>query len=88
LPQKKHEQDERDMEEVKALLEKGGFSFETHLTVQQNMPGEHLVEFAEENEIDEIVIGVRNKSRVGKIIMASTAQHVILNAPCPVVSVK
>ena len=88
LPQKKHEEDVRDMEEVKGLLESGGFSCETHLTVRNMMPGEHLVEFAEENEIDEIIVGVRRKSKVGKLIMGSTAQHVILNAPCPVVSVK
>jgi len=88
LPQKRHKQDEREMEEVKDLLERGGFSFETHLTVRNMMPGEHLVEFAEENEIDEIIVGIRRKSKVGKLLLGSTAQHVILNAPCPVVSVK
>jgi nucleotide-binding universal stress UspA family protein len=51
-------------------------------------PAEHLVLFAEQNEIDEIIIGVKMKSRVGKFILGSTAQHVILGAPCPVVSVK
>jgi len=88
LPQKRHKQDEREMEEVKDLLERGGFSSETHLTVRNMMPGEHLVEFAEENEIDEIIVGIRMKSKVGKLLLGSTAQHVILNAPCPVVSVK
>ena len=39
LPQKKHEEDERDMQEVKGLLGRGGFSFETHLTVRNMMPG-------------------------------------------------
>lgn len=88
LPQKKHEEDKRDMQEVKDLLERGGFSFETHLAVRNMMPGEHLVEFAEENEIDEIIVGVKRKSKVGKLIVGSTAQYVILNAPCPVVSIK
>jgi nucleotide-binding universal stress UspA family protein len=73
---------------VKGLLERGGFSFETHLTVRSMMPGEHLVEFAEENRIDEIILGLRKRSKVGKLILGSTAQYVILNAPCPVVSVK
>ncbi len=88
MPQKDHEQDQRDMENVKTILEKEGLSFETHLTVRNMMPGEALVEFAEENEINEIIVGVRRRSKVGKFIMGSTAQHVILNAPCPVVAVK
>jgi len=52
LPQKEHEQDQREMQEVNNLLEKTGLSFETHLTIRNMMPGEHLVAFAEENEID------------------------------------
>ncbi|MGW8186758.1 MAG: universal stress protein, partial [Desulfobacterales bacterium] len=51
-------------------------------------PGEDLVQFAKENRIDEIIIGVRRRSKVGKLVFGSTAQFVILNAPCPVVSVK
>jgi nucleotide-binding universal stress UspA family protein len=31
---------------------------------------------------------VRMRSKVGKLLMGSTAQHVILNAPCPVVTRK
>jgi len=50
--------------------------------------GEDLVQLAEEKQIDEIIIGVRRRSKVGKLIFGSTAQYVILNAPCPVVSVK
>ena len=46
------------------------------------------MEFAEENEIDEIIVGVRRRSKVGKLLLGSTAQHLILNAACPVVSVK
>jgi nucleotide-binding universal stress UspA family protein len=50
--------------------------------------GEDLVEFAEENKIDEIIVGVKRRSKVGKLLMGSTAQYVILNASCPVVTVK
>ena len=38
--------------------------------------------------VDMIFIGVRRRSKVGKLLFGSTAQYVILNAPCPVVSVK
>ena len=39
-------------------------------------------------QVEEIIIGVRRRSKVGKLLFGSTAQYVILNAPCPVVSVK
>jgi nucleotide-binding universal stress UspA family protein len=51
-------------------------------------PGEDLVEFATENKIDEIIVGIKKLSKVGKLLMGSTAQYVILEAECPVVSVK
>ncbi len=50
--------------------------------------GEDLVRLAREEEIDEIYIGVKKRSKVGKFIFGSTAQYVILEAPCPVVTVK
>jgi nucleotide-binding universal stress UspA family protein len=50
--------------------------------------GEALVEFAKNYKVDEIIIGVRRRSKVGKFFLGSTTQYVILNAPCPVVTVK
>ena len=51
-------------------------------------PGEDLVRFAQEQGIDEIVVGVKKTSAVGKILFGSNARYVILHAPCPVVSAK
>jgi len=85
---KEIEQDEHDLENEKKLLEKDGISCQTHLLIRGMTPGEDIVEFAEKNEVDEIVIGVRRRSKVGKLVFGSTAQYVILNAHCPVVTVK
>jgi nucleotide-binding universal stress UspA family protein len=51
-------------------------------------PGEDIVEFANDQKIDEIFIGIVKKSKVGKLLFGSNAQYIILEAPCPVVSVK
>jgi nucleotide-binding universal stress UspA family protein len=51
-------------------------------------PGEDLVDYAGENGIDEIIIGIKRRSKVGKLLFGSNAQYVILKAPCPVVTVK
>ena len=88
LPTKQHKLDEQDMDEVRSSVEKEGLLCETHLLIRNMEPGPHLVKFAEEHAIDEIVIGVKMRSKVGKLLMGSTAQHVILEATCPVVSVK
>lgn len=47
-----------------------------------------IVRYAEENGIDEIVIGLRKRSHIGKLLFGSTSRQVILDAPCPVLTVK
>jgi nucleotide-binding universal stress UspA family protein len=81
-------QAEWGLEYTKALLTEKGIDCETHLLIRGVSPGEDLIQFAAENRVDEIFVGVRRRSKVGKVLMGSTAQHVILNASCPVVTVK
>jgi nucleotide-binding universal stress UspA family protein len=65
-----------------------GIAAEHHLLVRGLTPGEDLVRFAAEHGVDEIIIGVRRRSKVGKALFGSTTQYVVLNARCPVVTVK
>ena len=46
------------------------------------------MQFAEEEMADEIIIGIKRRSKVEKLVFGSTAQFVILKAHCPVVTVK
>jgi nucleotide-binding universal stress UspA family protein len=82
------EQAERGLEYAKALFDEQNIDCKTHLLIRGLSPGEDIVEFAEQNSIDEIIVGVKRRSKVGKILLGSTAQYVILKAHCPVVSVK
>lgn len=50
--------------------------------------GPTVVALAEEYEADRVVIGGRKRSPAGKAIFGSTAQQILLNAPCPVTFVR
>ena len=82
------EQAEHSLAWAQSSFEGNGIACKTHLLIRGLAPGEDIVEFAEENRIDEIIIGVRRRSKVSKLLLGSTAQYVILQATCPVVSVK
>ncbi len=76
------------LQHVESLFREAQIPCQVHLLIRGLSPGEDLVRFAQEHGVGEIVIGVRRRSQVGKLIFGSTARYVILNAPCPVVSVK
>ena len=82
------EQAERGLAYAKSLFEADDIACGTHLLIRGASPGEDLIEFANEHSIDEIIVGVNRRSKVGKLLLGSTAQYVILQALCPVVTVK
>ena len=88
VSRKDFEMAENNLEFEKNRLLDNKISCESILSVRGLEAGEDLVQLADENKVDEIIIGVRRRSKVGKLLFGSTAQFVILNAPCPVVSVK
>jgi nucleotide-binding universal stress UspA family protein len=49
---------------------------------------DQLLAAADDVGAEMIVIGVRHRTAVGKLLMGSVAQRVILEATCPVLSVK
>lgn len=49
---------------------------------------EDLVAAASEHDAACIVIGLRRRSPVGKLILGSNAQRILLDASCPVLAVK
>ena len=79
---------EKEIDQVHDKIVDQGIDCETLVSVRGLEPGEDLVQFAKEQKIDEIFIGVKRRSKVGKLVFGSTAQYVILEAPCPVCTVK
>jgi nucleotide-binding universal stress UspA family protein len=51
-------------------------------------PSEDLVAFAEEVNAELLVIGIRRRSPVGKLVLGSNAQDILLRAECAVLAVK
>jgi nucleotide-binding universal stress UspA family protein len=79
---------ETDITYAKEFLTEAGVECETHHLARGLTPAEDLVMFAEENDIDQIFVGIEKKSKTRKLLLGSTAQYVILKAPCPVVTIK
>jgi len=79
---------ESKLEKLKTPFKRDDIPCETQASVSYQSPGEDLVNYTKDKDIDEIIIGVRRRSKVGKFVFGSTAQYVILEAPCPVVAVK
>lgn len=49
---------------------------------------EAVIDAADEDEAAVIVVGVRRRTAVGKLLLGSVAQRIILGAHCPVLAVK
>ncbi|WP_299983996.1 response regulator [Desulfobacula sp.] len=75
------------MKFAKRLLETSGLECAVQQSVRGFSPGENLVRFANENDIDHIFLGIKKKFRAQKAILESTVRYVILKAPCPVTTV-
>ena len=79
---------EKQLAYVKESMAAEGIDCETHILVRGLTPGEDMVDFAADRKVDEIIIGIEKKSKVGKLLFGSNAQYIILESSCPVVCVK
>ncbi len=86
--QQKVQNAEENLEKAQKYFDEQDVSCKTHLLIRGLDAGEDIVHFALEKGVDEIIIGVKSRSKVGKLIFGSTAQAVILQSECPVLSVK
>ena len=63
-------------------------TFEVRQLVRGFEPAEDLIGIAESSGAELIVIGLRRRTPVGKLILGSNAQRILLDAHCPVLAVK
>jgi nucleotide-binding universal stress UspA family protein len=79
---------DESLDEVHTVLHDSGVEHEVRQLVRGSDPSDDLIAVAEEVDADLIVIGLRRRTPVGKLILGSNAQQVLLDASCPVLAVK
>jgi nucleotide-binding universal stress UspA family protein len=79
---------EEGLTELEDALAGSGVEYQLRHFSSQRTAAEDLLEVARELSAELIVIAVRHRTAVGKLLLGSTAQTVILEAPCSVLAVK
>ncbi|MFC7400830.1 universal stress protein [Citricoccus sp. GCM10030269] len=79
---------ESDLDRVMAEAQAAGVSALILRPTHRDDLAEAILELAEEHDVALIVIGLRQRTQVGKFIMGSHAQRILLQAERPVLAVK
>jgi nucleotide-binding universal stress UspA family protein len=79
---------ETELSALETTLKESGLAYDVRQLVRGFEPAEDLIGIAEDSGAELIVIGLRRRTPVGKLILGSNAQRILLDAPCPVLAVK
>ncbi len=71
---------------LRAPLDDAGVAYEIRGAVGEH--GKTIVDLASAVDADRVIVGGRKRSPTGKAVFGSTAQEVLLSAPCPVTFVR
>jgi nucleotide-binding universal stress UspA family protein len=77
-----------DVQRVEALLSESGLDAEFKQFVRGKSAVEEIEELVDLLQVSVLVIGLRKRSAVGKLILGSVAQEILLSVSCPVLAVK
>jgi len=56
--------------------------------IVKGIPADEIIKFTKENKIDLVVIGTHGRKGLDRVIFGSTAERVVRDALCPVLSVR
>jgi len=83
-----HTATDGEVADLRSELLSSGVPFEIKEAADALDPAEDLITTADSRAAEFIVIGLRKRSPVGKLLLGSNAQRVLLDAACPVLAVK
>lgn len=68
--------------------EASGRGLETIEAIEEGVPAERIVDYAEENDVDMIAMGTHGRGGFQRFVLGSTTDEVIRSASTPVVTVR
>jgi nucleotide-binding universal stress UspA family protein len=77
-----------DVERVEKVLAESGLNAEFKQFVRGKSAVAEIEALVDSLQISLLIIGLRKRSAVGKLILGSVAQDILLSVPCPVLAVK
>jgi nucleotide-binding universal stress UspA family protein len=75
-------------DDVRRRLDESGLRYDVRVTTRGRDVADDIIAAATDEGGVLIVIGLRRRSPVGKLLLGSNAQRILLDAPCPVLAVK
>jgi len=83
-----HLVDDHALKKLEADLTEAGVDVEIRQLIRGHDAAEEILDAAQQDAAELIVIGLRHRTAVGKLLLGSTSQRILLHATCPVLSVK
>ena len=80
--------DAQDVERIEKLLSDSDIEFEFKQFVRGKNAVEELDDLVAAQDASMLVIGLRKRTAVGKLIMGSMAQEILMSISCPILAVK
>jgi nucleotide-binding universal stress UspA family protein len=80
--------DAQDVERIEQLISVSGIQSEFKQFVRGKNAVEELQDMVAANNVSMLVIGLRRRTAVGKLIMGSMAQEILMTLDCPILAVK
>lgn len=80
--------DAQDVERVELLLSVSGIKAEFKQFVRGKNAVEELEELVDQHQVSVLVIGLRKRTAVGKLILGSMAQEILMSISCPILAIK
>jgi nucleotide-binding universal stress UspA family protein len=77
-----------DIDWVRATLEEAGVTFTIRQEVRGREAADELLDVLVEVGAELCVIGIRRRSAVGKMVLGSNAHRILMDSPCPVLTVR